>query len=223
MLAFVSLAEGGERSFVFYRNPSADMLLRPEDLALEVIDAHAALHFGTISLISEPARSATLAAVNHALAQDKLVSYDPNLRMNLWPDELTARRVALDALPLAHIVKLSEEELDFLGGDLSALWRERTRMIVVTQGAGGATLYTRQDSLYQPAFPVRPIDTTGAGDGFVAGLLIGLLEAGDDYLAQLEPILRFANAVGALATTQYGAFFGMPTRAEVEALIAAGR
>lgn len=219
MLAFVSLAAGGERSFSFYRNPSADMLLRPEAIDRSVIDQHAIFHYGSISLIDEPARSATLAAVQYAREQGKTISYDPNLRLNLWPDAATARQQILAAMPLAHIVKVSEEELDFLGGDLNALWQDSTRMIVVTQGASGATIHTRQGSVQQPGFSVSPVDTTGAGDGFVAGLLLGLLEAGDHYMDRLESILRFANAVGALATTQYGAFHAMPTRDAVEALI----
>ncbi|MBZ0289254.1 MAG: hypothetical protein K8I30_16665, partial [Anaerolineae bacterium] len=80
-LAFVSLAEGGERSFVFYRHPSADMLMRPENVALNVIDQHRIFHFGSITMINEPARSATLAGVQHASAKNMLISYDPNLRL----------------------------------------------------------------------------------------------------------------------------------------------
>jgi fructokinase len=220
MLAFVSLAAGGERSFVFYRHPSADMYMRPADVDLDLIARHKMLHFSSITLINEPARSATLAGVNHALQSGLQISFDPNLRLNLWPDADSARQAIQAALPLAHIVKLSEEELDFLGGDLTALWQGNTRLIAVTRGAGGASLYTPDRQVDLPGFSVAPVDTTGAGDGFVGGLLVGLLEQGAAYADHLESILRLANAVCALATTQRGAFPAMPTRDTVENLIA---
>jgi len=220
-LAFVSLADGGERSFVFYRHPSADMLMRPEDVALDVIDRYQVFHFGSITMISEPSRSATLRAVEHALAAGKLISYDPNLRLALWPDAAAARAGMLAGLDYAHIVKVSEEEVDFLapGVGARALWRDRTRLIVVTAGANGARLYTRSAEYYVPGYQVTPVDTTGAGDGFVAGLLVGLLDHPDDYADRFDELLRFANAVGALTTTKKGAIPALPTEAEARALM----
>ncbi|MBZ0293695.1 MAG: carbohydrate kinase, partial [Anaerolineae bacterium] len=144
-LAFVSLTEGGERSFVFYRHPSADMLMRPEDVNLDLVEQHQIFHFGSITLISEPSRSATLRAAQHARTHKKLISYDPNLRLALWPNEQAAREGMLTGLNYAHIVKISEEELDFLGGDLNSLWRDEMQIIVVTQGAQGATVHTRHE------------------------------------------------------------------------------
>lgn len=218
-LAFVSLGPGGERSFVFYRNPSADMLMRPEDVALDIIDKHKIFHFGSITLINEPARSATLAAAQHARSRDMLISYDPNLRMALWPDAEAARQGMLTGLNYAHIVKISDEELEFLvpGGDVSALWRPEMQIITVTHGPDGATVYTRKDRIHLPGYSVEPVDTTGAGDGFVAGILVGILEHWGDYIAHLKSIVCFANAVGALATTQRGAIPALPTRAAAEA------
>lgn len=220
-LAFVSLANGGERSFVFYRHPSADMLMRPEDVALDVIDRYRVFHFGSITMISEPSRSATLRAVEHALAAGKLISYDPNLRLALWPDAAAARAGMLTGLDYAHVVKVSEEEVAFLAPDdgVRALWRDHTRLIVVTAGANGARLYTRSAEYYAPGYRVTPVDTTGAGDGFVAGLLVGLLDHPDDYVDHLDELLHFANAVGALTTTKKGAIPALPTEAEVRALM----
>ena len=217
-LAFVSLAAGGERSFSFYRHPSADMLMTPADVDLRVIDRGKIFHFGSITLIGEPSRSATLAAVQHALDRGLTISYDPNLRLALWPDADAARAGMLGGLEYANIVKVSAEEVEFLTGssDVQTLWRDRTQIIVVTHGADGATLYTRSGSHHMPGFNVNPVDTTGAGDGFVAGLLVGLLDHSADYPAHLGDILRFANAVGALVTTQRGAIYGMPTRAAVQ-------
>ncbi len=216
-LAFVSLAAGGERSFSFYRHPSADMLMTPADVDLQVIERARIFHFGSITMIGEPSRSATLAAAQHALEHGLTISYDPNLRLALWPDADAAQVGMLRGLDYANIVKISAEEVEFLtgGDDIQSLWRDRTQIIVVTHGADGATLHTPSDSQHVPGFVVESVDTTGAGDGFVAGLLVGLLEYGADYRAHIREMLRFANAVGALVTTQRGAIFGMPTRTAV--------
>lgn len=217
-LAFVSLAEGGERSFVFFRHPSADMLMRPEDVDLSVIDQGRIFHFGSITLISEPSRAATLAAVEHARSKNLRISYDPNLRLALWPDAQTARRLILEGLDYAHIVKVSDTEVEFLTGssDVHSLWRDQTEFIAVTHGARGATIFTRGSNYYMPGFPVASIDTTGAGDAFIAGMLVELIAHGDDYPEHLNEILRFANAAGALTTTRRGAIPALPSRTAVE-------
>jgi fructokinase len=217
-LAFVSLRADGERSFVFYRHPSADMVMRPEDVAYEVIEEHSIFHYGSITLIDEPVRSATLAAVQRARERGLTISYDPNLRLSLWKDEAAARAGLLSGLDDAHLVKVSDEELEFLTGghDPAPLWREGMRMIVATHGAEGATLYTRNEAISISGFRVNAVDTTGAGDGFVAGLLVGLLERG---MNNLRESLRFACAVGAITTTARGAIPALPTRAQVEAFL----
>lgn len=224
MLAFVSLAAEGERSFMFYRNPSADMLMRPEDVALDVIDEGEIFHFGSITMIDEPARSATLAAAQHAIDKGLIISYDPNLRMALWPDEKSARDGMLRGLNDAHIVKISDEELTFMtgGDDPRALWRDKTMAIVVTHGARGSTLYTKHSKYHHSGYRVSPQDTTGAGDAFVAGLLVSLLEhrqAQDNWDADWDAVLRFANAVGAMTTTQRGAIPALPRRSAVDAFL----
>lgn len=220
-LAFVSLTAEGERSFVFYRHPSADMLMRPEDVAVDMIAGRKIFHYGSITMISEPSRSATLAAVKAAQDAGLMISYDPNLRMSLWPDVESARAGMLAGLDYAQIVKISDDELEFLTGgrDVTPLWRPQMQLIAVTHGAKGAAAYTRGGQVDSPGFSVRSLDTTGAGDGFVAGLLVSLLEHGADYVNRLASILRFANAVGALATTQYGAIPSLPSRAAVETFL----
>lgn len=220
-LAFVSLAEGGERSFVFYRHPSADMLMTPDDVDLSVIDAQKIFHFGSITLIGEPSRSATLAAVTHARDKGLTISYDPNLRLALWPDAAAARDGMRSGLDYAHMVKVSDEEVVFLtgGSDVRSLWRDQMQIIVVTHGAKGATVYTRGSNYFMPGFSVAAVDTTGAGDGFVAGVLVGMLDYGDRYLEHMNEILRFANAVGGLTTTKRGAIPALPTRAAVESFL----
>lgn len=219
-LAFVSLAADGERSFVFYRHPGADMLMTPADVDMARIDGQRIFHYGSITLIAEASRAALLAAIERARARGLTLSYDPNLRLGLWPDAASARHWMLAGLEYAQVVKLSDEELDFLAdGEPARLWRERTQLLIVTHGAGGATLHTRRERLHMPGFAVETIDTTGAGDGFVAAILAGLLEHGDDWPAALREMLRFANAVGALTTTVRGAIPALPRRAAVEAFL----
>jgi len=223
MLAFVSLAEGGERSFNFYRHPSADMLMTPDNIPLDALDEADAFHFGSITMISEPARSATLAAAQAAVDKGLFVSYDPNLRRALWPSDEAAREGMLAGFTYADFVKISDEEFDFLGGDIGALVAERTRLIIVTAGVHGATAYIPAGGpVNVPGFDVVSVDTTGAGDAFVAGMLVSLLERPDDHTdpAALGEMLRFANACGALATTQRGAIPALPARAAVEQLVA---
>ena len=221
-LAFVALAARGERSFVFYRHPSADKVMTPEDVDLNVINQGKIFHYsGSLTLVDEPSRSATLTAAQHARDNGLLVSYDPNLRLMLWPDADTARAGLLDALDYANVVKLSDEELEFLTGgrDVAPLWRDSIELIVVTRGEQGATAYTRENQISQPGMSMRSVDTTGAGDTFMAALLVGILENETDYLDKLAPILRFANAAAALTVTNRGAIPALPFRPQVDMLL----
>ncbi len=228
-LAFVSLRADGEREFMFYRHPSADMLYRPEDVDVAAIRAAKVFHFGSISLIGEPSRSATLHAVNAARTAGRLVSYDPNLRLNLWLDAAAARAGMRLGWPLAHVIKLSEEEVAFLGetNDLAKaackLWHPELRLLVITRGATGCRYVTGNFTGEAPGYRVPVVDTTGAGDGFVAGLLRGLLEHPEAYAdaTELRALCQYANAVGALTTTKRGAIPALPTAAEVAAFLAA--
>ncbi len=221
-LAFVSLTAEGDRSFMFYRHPSADMLIRPDEINAEVIRRYQAFHFGSISLISEPSRSATLHAVQTAQAAGLLISYDPNLRLALWPDEAAARAGMLIGLDYAQVLKISAEEVEFLLGtrDVSGLWRPQMQLIMVTHGPDGATFYTRAASGHVPGFRVNTVDTTGAGDAFVAATLTKLLELGAGYEAHLTEITRYACMVGALTTLAKGGIPALPTREQVEAFAA---
>ena len=222
-LAFVSLRADGEREFMFYRHPSADMLFTPREVDMDAISRAKLLHFGSISLIGEPSRSATLYAVDAARAAGGLVSYDPNLRLPLWPDADAARKGLLLGLSKAHIVKLSDDESEFLTGlsDLKAacqaLWHEDLKLMVVTRGRAGCVYFTPSFTGMVESFTVEAVDATGAGDGFVAGLLQGLLADPSTFQdeTRLRELCRFANAVGALATTERGAIPALPNRERV--------
>lgn len=227
-LAFVSLRADGEREFLFYRHPSADMLFRPEEVDAATIEAARIFHFDSISLAAEQPRETAFHAAGLAQAGGKLISYDVNLRLPLWQDALIARKVIREGAMRASVVKLSDDELEFLTGSRepgavrTSLWHDGMRLAVLTMGGRGCILLTERGERHVPSIEVTPVDTTGAGDGFVAGLLAGLLRQAtfpdDDALAG---ICRFANAVGAITTTERGAIPSLPTRAAVEARLAA--
>ena len=221
-LAFVQLDACGDRSFSFYRNPGADILLRESEVDYELIRQSHIFHFGSLSLTDEPARSATVAAVHAARGSGCLISYDPNYRPPLWPSQDAARTAMLKLLPLADILKLSEEELTLLTGETgldtgtAALAVQGPALILISLAERGA--YFRRGALcgLVPAFQVDTVDTTGAGDAFLGAILHRLrhktLEEirrlGED---ELREIVRFGNAAGGLATAAKGAIPAMPT------------
>ncbi|XP_058730043.1 fructokinase-2-like [Vicia villosa] len=227
-LAFVTLRSDGEREFMFYRNPSADMLLTPEDLNLELIRSAKVFHYGSISLIVEPCRSAHLKAMEVAKEAGCLLSYDPNLRLPLWPSPEEARKQILSIWDKADLIKVSDVELEFLTGsdkidDASALslWHPNLKLLLVTLGENGSRYYTKNFNGSVDAFHVNTVDTTGAGDSFV-GALLGKIVDDQSILedeARLREVLKFANACGAITTTKKGAIPALPTEADVLSLI----
>jgi fructokinase len=233
-LAFVSLMANGERDFMFYRHPSADMLLRWDEVPESLFAGARVLHHGSITLIGEPSRTATIVAAAHAREAGCLVSYDVNLRLPLWESEAAAREGIKDGLPGVDIIKVSEEEGEFLfdtrtpAETAARLLLADARLVAVTRGAAGVYCRWwfdgRLQELHVPGFEVEAVDTTGAGDGFMAALLAGVLaEPGLDQLPpeRLRGILTFANAVGALTCTRKGAIPALPTRVEAERFLAA--
>lgn len=234
-LAFVALDAHGERSFSFYRPPAADLLFRAEHFGDACFADAAAFHICSNSLTEPPIAEATLAGMARARAAGALVSFDMNLRPALWPAGADPHPVLWRALRAADLVKLSAEEFAHLaaarGGEagvLDALWQGHARALVVTHGADPLRWFTPQRRGSVPAFRVRAVDTTAAGDAFVGGLLYALAADGvaADSLpafaadaARFEHTLRFAAACGARAVTRHGAFAAMPTLAEVETLL----
>ena len=226
-LAFVSLRADGERDFMFYRNPSADMLYRAADVDVDLLTRCRVFHFGSISLIVEPARSATLYAVEQARRAGALITYDPNLRLPLWPNMAAAREGMLLGWPHANLIKVSEEELAHLTelknplewrAAAQSLWHDQLRLLLITRGAQGCYYMTRHFSGEVDSVTVDAIDTTGAGDAFMAGMIHGLLRqpsAWEDEAA-LREVCRFANVAGALTTTQRGAIPALPTRQQID-------
>lgn len=229
-LAFVSLTESGERDFVFYRSRSADMLLRPDEIDEDFIAGAKVFHFGSITRIVEPSRSATLKAIEAAKRGGALVSYDPNLRESLWDTLDHAREEIVAGLDDSDVVKVNEEELEFITGhgDIETGVRELLdkgiRLVAVTRGPQGCYYANPRASGALPGFQVDVVDMTGCGDGFVAGMLLKVLESGkrpDELdVGGLREVFAYANAVGALTATVKGAIPGLPTREKVEDLLA---
>ena len=176
-LAFVSLAENGERTFSFCRKPSADLLYTPEQIDPVWFSQAFALHFCSVSLVDSPMRYAHLAAITAAREAGAILSFDPNLRFPLWPDREQLRQTVWQFLPLTHILKLSDEELPFLTGteDIEAalprLFTGDVQLVLYTCGSKGARAYTRTASASARCPKVTAVDTTGAGDGFIGSFL----------------------------------------------------
>ncbi len=245
-LAFVSLDAQGQRSFSFYRQGTADLHLQASPEALEVARAARILHFGTVTLSHEPARSQTLRLVEAARAAGALISCDVNWRPALWPTAAEAPAVVANALGLADVVKVSDEEWSLVAGEswddqvgprrAAALMSERGwALLVVTLGQRGC--YFRAASSpspgqptgegWVPAYRVRAVDTTGAGDAFVAALLSRLCGRARQEVAalsgpELASYCRYAAAAAACSVQRYGAIPSLPTAAQVEALLSQG-
>ncbi|OAY60489.1 probable fructokinase-6, chloroplastic [Manihot esculenta] len=225
-LAFVTLRNDGEREFMFYRNPSADMLLQEDELDFDLIRKAKIFHYGSISLITEPCKSAHMAAAKAAKDAGVLLSYDPNLRLPLWASAESAREGILSIWELADIIKISEEEISFLtkGEDpyddavVRKLFHPNLKMLLVTEGADGCRYYTKEFSGRVKGLKADAVDTTGAGDAFVAGILSQLAEDLSllENEKQLREALKFANACGALTVMERGAIPALPTREVVE-------
>lgn len=228
-LAFVSLTSSGERDFMFYRHPSADMRHDPSEIDEGFVSRASVLHHGSISLIQEPARSATLTAIEVARKSGALVSYDPNLRLPLWPSPEAARRGIMSAWGTADMIKISDDELAFLSGEgelarARGLMHDGLQLLLVTLGERGAYYLTPEYEGLVPGFAVDTIDTTGAGDAFVAAMLVAVRQRPDlaREQAELFAAVRRANACGALATTIRGAIPALPTAEQVDAFLRMG-
>ena len=227
-LAIVSVNRG-ERSFSFYRSPGADTLLEAHEVlnVLREQKKPVFLHLGSLSLTAEPARSASLAALEYARDNGICVSYDPNYRASLWPSEKTAVRWMKTPLPFADILKVSDEELLLLTkqSDLDSgcekLASYGPKLILVTLGAEGVYYRLGEHSGRVPGCSVSVTDTNGAGDTFLGALLSRLARRPGGPLAGLEPEelgaqLAFANRAAALTCSRSGAIPAMPTAAELE-------
>ncbi len=237
MAYIVTTVTGDRRLADFSRTDCADARLEPADLKPHLFAQAAVLHFSSISLIANPCSEATQQAVELAHIHKLLVSYDPNVRLGLWPSPEACRMKVLDTLRWADIVKINTAELEFLTGskDLgkadSLRQEHNIPLLIVTLGAKGAYFTCKDGSGQVPGFKIQLVEATGAGDGFSAAVIAGLLphiqegtgDRRDKLIAmtvdEITTIIRRANAVGALTCTRAGAIPALPTSEDVDTFL----
>jgi fructokinase len=229
-LAFIAMPDEQTAEFVFYRNPGADLMLRPDELDRDSLTGARALHAGSLSLVDEPARSATHEAVRLARAGGAFISFDVNYRPSLWSDPDQALAQIWSMVEEADLLKVNETEIKLLAGqnrDLPAacqsLAERGPQLILVTLGRRGSFFFTAQAHGFVPAFPVKTVDATGCGDAFMGGMLARLVSGGDWRSRLTETVLRedvrYANATGALTALKQGVIPALPTAAQVDAFL----
>ena len=223
-LAFVTIDETGDRSFSFARKPGADQLLRFEEVDTSVIEECRLFHFcGSLSFTDDPCRTAVKKSVALAKSLGKIVSFDPNLRPPLWKDLADAKRELLWGADNADILKLSEEEAQFLGlGSPEEILKEHpVKLVMLTKGAEGAVLCNRNACVSILSPKVDAKDTTGAGDIFGGAVMHSLLQLGkqpeDLTEKELRTIGRFAVTAASLSTEKSGGIPSIPAPEQVKA------
>lgn len=227
-LAFVALDEQGVPDFTFYRHPGADLSLRFSDVDLSILEDARVFHFGSLSLVSPPAADTTRALLTFAGERGLFITYDPNYRAALWPDEELANRRMGEPLPQVTLLKVSHDEMKRLSGndDIPAgcaeLARQGPRCIVVTRGGDGVSGWLKGETFDIAERAVQVKDTTGCGDALMSGTIAGLLWAYPDLNRETEiemgafrRALEFANCCAALTATRLGAIPSLPTVDEV--------
>jgi fructokinase len=226
-LAFVHLAENGDRSFSFYRREGADLMLAWQEIDCAIIDSSRIFHFGAVSLSGQPCRDTVHEAARYAKSTGKIVSYDPNYRPFLWQSEREAKAEIGKLTCAADILKVSEEEMVLLTGETDVekgaaiLADSGPAIVLVSLGAKGAYFCCADGSGFLPAYDVKTIDTTGAGDAFLGAVHYRLRDKSLEGLrrisrAELADIVDFANAAGSLTTAKRGAIPALPSMEEIK-------
>lgn len=224
-LAFVHTIDGGDREFSFYRNPSADMMLNESDIKESIIENSKIFHFGSLSMTSDMCEIATKKAISIAERAGVIISFDPNLRENLWGDLDKAREKIEYGLSHCNILKISDNEILWLTGksefdDAVDAVRQRytnISLLLLSLGKNGSRAYSNRSSAFAPCLPANTIETTGAGDTFCGAVLGKVLEKGlRNYSdSELSEMLIFANAAAGIVTERKGALKVMPELPEI--------
>jgi len=225
-LAFVHLDKNNDRSFSFYRNPGADIMLSEKDVDYSIIDKCELLHFSSVSLTNNPSRATTIKAVKYAKKKGKIISYDPNLRELLWSDLKQAKQIIYKMIKYADIIKLSQEELIFLTDEknitkaIKRIKKIGVKLIFVTLGDKGSIYSYKKLTNSHKTYNVKVVDTTGCGDSFIGAIIYKVLQRKNKLKNiskdQLDDMNIFANMVGSLAAMKKGGAPSMPTLKEVE-------
>lgn len=228
-LAFVALKEEGEREFVFYRKPSADMLLNRADVQEVGFSVDDILHFCSVDLIEADVKYAHVEVIRNIKDVGGTVCFDPNVRKNLWDDLDAYQKTIQQFIPYADILKVSVDELAFITGEeeetkaIRSLLAGSASLVIVTRGKDGVSFYTNTDDVSVEGFKVKAVDTTGAGDSFIGAFLYHFATMEKDVIdltiGELAEIGRFANAAAALVTTKQGAISALPGIEEIKTLM----
>jgi fructokinase len=226
-LAFVSLNRSGKSTYSFYRNPSADMLFSPGQVSPDMFDDCEFLHFCSVSLGDFPMKDAHRTAIVLARKSGAVISFDPNLRFMLWDDPDALKHVVLEFIPEADIIKISDEELEFITGEkkledaLPMLMTGNVKLVILTCGADGAYAANAAGTVYVPGRKADVTDTTGAGDCFIGSFLRslemnGIKRSDLDKIPsdKLKECLEFANKCSAISVTRKGAIPSYPALEE---------
>ena len=225
-MAFVTLAENGERRFTFARKPGADMMLKESDVREADIEASAIVHAGSCSLSAQPVASATVRALRLGHEMGKLVSFDVNYRNLMWNDDQDAcTKAVLDILQYVDLLKISEEEVDMVGGQdaiFDLMKRHGIAVVVETLGSDGAQAFFDGQVIRVHGRKVKAVDATGAGDAFWGAFLAklricGVSKAADLTADLIREALEYGNISGCVCVQTKGAIASIPTRAQIEA------
>lgn len=228
-LAFVHTDENGDRSFSFYRNPGADMMLRRKEINMDLLENTKIFHFGTLSMTEEQVATATKTAVQKAKEAGCILSFDPNLRPPLWKSLEDAKERMWYGISQCDILKISDDEIAFLTGtediDIGIsriLEKYQPSLVCATMGRNGSKAYCKGKTVFaKPFLREDTVETTGAGDTFMACVLNAVLEKNMDTFIEedLEKMLEFANGASSIITTRKGALRVMPQKEEILALL----
>lgn len=229
-LAFVALQDNGERVFSFARKPGADTKLRADEIDVSLLEDCKVFHFGSLSLTTDPAKEATMTAVRTAKQAGALISYDPNYRKSLWESKDAAIAGMRSVIPYADVMKVSEEELELLTGNVDYAQAAKDilamgpSLLAVTMGGDGVLLVTAENREQIPGFTVKAVDTTGAGDSFWGGFLSHYLGYHKDRQEltweEWKTCAVYGNATAALCVGKRGGIPAIPTKEEVEQFVA---
>ncbi|MGB5824505.1 MAG: carbohydrate kinase [Proteocatella sp.] len=228
-LAFVSLSDSGERSFSFARKPGADTRLCASEVDIKLIEESRIFHFGSLSLTDNPAREATIFALEQAKKSDIIISYDPNYRPLLWKTREDAMEKMRSVLKYVDVIKISDEETQLVSGESEPVLAAKKLielgipLVAVTLGCEGAIVANKEGHARIAPRKVTAIDTTGAGDAFWGGFLYSLGLSGKKpsqvSLDEAASFGEFANAVASICVQGRGAIPSMPSLDEVELLL----
>ena len=198
-----------------------------EDNPENILDDCGMIHFCSVDLVESPMKEAHKKLIDMAIEQGVKVSFDPNLRFSLWDDLDALKKTVNDFIPYADIIKISDEELEFITGKTDIkdavpdLLSGRAKYVIYTKGADGAEIYTKDGVVEAPGYSIDVRDTTGAGDSFIGAFLFCILRDEIDDLDsvskdKLYEYLDFANAYAANTSTKEGALAAMATMDEIQ-------